>query len=277
MEHNSFSAGPFKTSRLDPSILRMEIDIEKIDIPFNQPVWCRVIKGNVCLDIFVFLKHHKNIFIFGQDALTKNRSELPYFYRTKWAQKFEGSFVTFNDPTLYLKRGIRGGWWQLPGAIELSHEFIVNLAKMLETKNKNICIYGASAGGVFSLAMAGLIQEATVIADIPQVDLLKSPFSQNEEILRDAGIEYFKTVFYWWDLQEPPENVTILMNMKDKNHIRTQIDVFLNSVLDMYYKNGKMIKNLNLRKYKNLDETRRAHSPLEEDQLIPLINTSLGK
>ncbi len=275
MEQCSFSSGPFKTQRLESTITRIEIDLENIQIPYNQPVWCRVVRGDVCLDVFVFLRDRNKLFVFGQDALTKNRSELPYFYRTKWHSYFDGSFVTFNDPTLYLKRGIRGGWWQLPGAIELANEFILRLANRLEVQNENVCIYGASAGGFFALAMAELIREATIIADIPQVDLLKSPFSFNETILRDAGVKEFKSVFHWWEIESPPEKIILLMNVKDTKHIRTQLGIFLQAVSDRYYSNGRMIKKLVIEEYRNLDESRRGHSPLEETQLIPFINATL--
>lgn len=275
MRQDSFSHGTFRTSHSEGKIPRMEVGISEINLPFNKPTWCRIIEGDLCLDAFVCLRQSENLFVFGQDALIEGRSELPHFYRSKWIDRIDGSFVTFNDPTLYLQRGLLGGWWQAEGAMELAHKFVTKIVEVLQTKSNKVCFYGVSAGGFFALSMGGLNPNSAVVADIPQVDLLASPYNSNELVLRGAGIRNFRNIFHWWNHSHPPKKVIILMNKKDTKHIRSQIKIFMDSVHDAYYSKGLMIESLRIESYVNSDDNLRAHSPLEEKRIIPFLNSVL--
>ncbi len=266
---NSFNQGSFLTNQTFGKNIREVVNIEDIPIYFDQPVWFRVEQDNICLDIFLYLRKSSKLYVLGQDALIEGRNELPYFYRSKWFSDLDdGSFITFNDPTLYLDRNLLGGWWQLNGSIELAKKFIENLSKKIFVKERNIVCYGASAGGYFVLALAGLMRESKIVADIAQVDLPSSPYRHNVPLLKNAGIEKFKDVFYYWSKKKPPQNIFFLMNEKDTAHITSQLYYFLEKINSIYTLEGSMINNLNIIRYKNDDLNIRGHSPWQKDSLI---------
>lgn len=269
---DSFSSGKFLTNQTFGNNIRELISLEDIPIYFNQPVWLRIEQDNICLDVFIYLRQSSKLYVLGQDALIEGRNELPYFYRSKWFNDLDdGSFITFNDPTLYLDRSLFGGWWQQNGSVELARKFIENLSKKISVKEEDIVCYGASAGGYFVLALAGLLRKSKVVADIAQVDLPTSPYKHNVPLLKKAGIERFKDIFYYWSRKEPPQNIYFLMNEKDISHIKTQLFYFLEKINIIYTLEGNMIKNLSIIKYKNNDINLRGHSPWEKDSLIKFL------
>lgn len=266
---SSFSKGKFSTNQNFGKNIREIVSIEDIPIYFDQPLWFRVEQDGICLDVFLYLRKSSKLYVLGQDALLEGRNELPYFYRSKWFIDLDdGSFITFNDPTLYLDRSLLGGWWQLSGSIELAKRFIYNLSKKIYVEERNIVCYGASAGGYFVLALAGLMKESKIVADIAQVDLPSSPYKHNVPILKKAGIEKFRDIFYYWSRKEPPQNIFFLMNEKDTSHIVSQLYYFLEKINIIYTLEGNLIGNLNIIKYRNDDLSLRGHSPWQKDSLI---------
>lgn len=269
---NSFDSGEFLTNQTFGKNIRQVVDLENIPIYFDKPMWFRVVQDNICLDIFLYLRKSSKLYVFGQDALVEGRSELPYFYRSKWFSDLDdGSFITFNDPTLYLDRNLLGGWWQLKGSIELAKKFIDSLSIKIQVREENTICYGASAGGYFVLALAGLLKNSKVVADIAQVDLPSSPYKHNVPLLRNAGIEKFKDVFYYWLKKSPPQNIYFLMNEKDTSHIISQLHYFLEKINSIYTMEGKMVSNLNIIKYQNDDLSLRGHSPWQKESLIKFL------
>ncbi|UMA67228.1 hypothetical protein LVO79_20690 (plasmid) [Roseivivax marinus] len=271
VESDSFREGIFKTVRKPGALLRFETDLCHFKPIYDTPSWCRIIDGDVCLDIYYVLRRSRKIFVFGQDALIEGRSELPYFYRTSWAPELDGSFITFNDPTLYLGDRLRGGWWQLPGAIELAQSFVERILIFKDLSESCLRIFGASAGGFFALAMAGVFPQASVIADIPQVDLVNSPFAHNVDILRSAGISEMKTVFHWWSPSRPPCCVSVIFNERDVKHIRSQVEIVFNNINKLYYENSVMLRKFSVSSYANEDQSLRGHSPMEKSRIISIL------
>ncbi len=270
----SFEKGDFYTLRTFGKDIRQEVEIDNIPIIFERPLWYRVIENNICLDVFLYLRRQKQIYIFGQDALTEGRSDLPYFYRVQWFNEFsDASFITVNDPTLYLDRSLRGGWWQLDGGIQLVGKFIKNLVIALNSDEKNLVFYGASAGGYFSMACAGLFPKSKAVGDVFQVDLPSSPYAFNVPILNKFGIYEFKDIFRYWNIDKLPENIYILMNNRDFPHIKSQLSYFLNYLNEHYHMHGKMIQNLVIKGYDNEDDSLRAHSPWQKESIVDFLKT----
>lgn len=269
----SFSSGKFQTARDAQGLARFETTLSSLSFAYDTPTWCRIIEANVCLDVFFYIQKKNKVYIFGQDALIDGRSDLPFFYRTKWISELDGSFITFNDPTLYAGKRLIGGWWQLDGAIELAHAFIARMLELIELEPTDVRFYGASAGGFFSMAMAGLMPSSTAVVDIPQVDLLNSPFSANEVLLREAGVCDFRTSFHWWSTDRPPRKVIVLFNRRDERHIRTQTSIILKSIDALYYSKSVAPGELTIKIYDNEEPTPRGHSPMEKSQIIPFLRS----
>jgi hypothetical protein len=269
---SSFNNGKFATIQTFGKDIRKEISLDNIPIVYDAPLWYRLIENDICLDIFLHLRRQKRTYIFGQDALVEGRSNLPYFYRVKWLNDFtDGSFITFNDPTLYLDRSLKGGWWQLEGSLQLAAKFITNLLINLDVTHEHTIFYGASAGGYFSLACAGLFPKSKIVGDISQVDLPSSPYDYNVPLLQQFGINNFKDIFYYWDINQLPSNIYILMNKGDTSHISSQLTYFLDHLNTKYHSKGQMIQNLTILRYENNDKTLRGHSPWQKDSLIDFL------
>ena len=166
---------------------------------------------------------------------------------------------------------LRGGWWQLEGAMELAQRFIKRMLSFEDLPQESLRFWGASAGGFFSLAMAGLFPGAKVISDIPQVDLERSPFVHNVEILRAAGVVELKNAFHWWSPSRPPRDVRVFFNSRDVKHIRTQVPIILNNLNDMFYNKSVMLEKFSINSYDNSDATLRDHAPMEKNKMLEIL------
>ena len=100
-------------------------------------------------------------------------------------------------------------------SLQLAAKFITNLLINLDVTHEHTIFYGASAGGYFSLACAGLFPKSKIVGDISQVDLPSSPYDYNVPLLQQFGINNFKDIFYYWDINQLPSNIYILMNKGD--------------------------------------------------------------
>lgn len=253
-----------------------ELSDDNFPIFFNTPVWYRLINENCCLDTYAFIKNDSRLLVLGQDALIEGRTSLPYFYRSKWHINFDCSLITFNDPSLYDEKNRTCGWWQKPGALRLSHEFILNLISKLSIKEEKIVFYGASAGGYYTLASATAFSRSIIFSDIPQVNLETAPYQDNVQALK-KNYGCIKDVFYWWASNDDVSirEINYLQNKKDTKHIKTQMTYFLEN-LSKYSEEGKTkIDNFRLCIYENNDDSR-SHSPLRSDVLIKTLTEKLN-
>lgn len=273
----SFDTGDFSTIHAFRGGVRREIELRDYTLEYNVPCWYRLIEDGVCLDVFLHLRPgSKYLLVSGQDALIDGRSELPYFYRTKWAREFDCSFVTFNDPTLYLDRALKCGWFQYPGrkAFKLLNAFLSSLLDKLGTTQRCVCFYGASAGGYWALANSVNFPEARYVVDIPQTNLETYPNAVQIALLKTAvGTDSVHSVFDYWDNAPLPQHLLYLQNERDIKHTRLQLSHFMYGVAQRAIEN-RYIKNLEVR-FHNDDNGIRGHSPLPEAQTIALLKEIL--
>ncbi|WP_146131639.1 hypothetical protein [Chromobacterium amazonense] len=271
---NSFNAGKFASQHEFRGGVKIEIIGENIPVQYNMPTWYRLIENDCCLDVYAFIRHSDRMLILGQDALLEGRTELPYFYRSKWHVNFECSVITFNDPSLYDEKGRTCGWWQKPGAMELSHRFIRLITKKLAISENKLVFYGASAGGYYTLASASEFSQSIIIADIPQVDLETAPYQEKISYLKSFYGNIYD-VFYWWGKERVNiREINYLQNKKDTKHIRTQLSAFLNGIHKISTTGEININNISIRLYENKAEAR-GHSPMEVDSLILLLREKI--
>lgn len=269
-----FSEGKFQTLHTFRGGERLFLDVDQDwDIEFNKPYWIRVIEEDVCLDVYLHLKSGKKFMISGQDALIDGRRDLPYFYRTKWIHKIPCSFMTFNDPSLYVSSKFGAGYFCQSGSWMLLKRVIDKISSFLYIEQANMVFYGASAGGYWALTMATEYPKAKFIVDIPQINL-NSYFEKNKKEFSSVfGIsdEVLPSVFDFWKNKIFPENIIYLQNSKDFFHIRTQYSFFLERISEVARINSLSINNLSFIFYEN-NESSRGHSPLSEVKTINLLN-----
>lgn len=274
---DSFSIGKFSSIHEFRGGVKIDVsDLDHVPIFYDQPVWYRLIDGDCCLDVYALIKRDPRILVLGQDALLEGRTELPYFYRSKWHSLFDCSLITLNDPTLYDKRGWTCGWWQKPGALSLSHKFIRSLADSCKVPDSNIVFYGASAGGYYAIASAHEFNESVLVADIPQIDLETSPFAEKAKMVSSVYGE-LKSVFDWWgaDSSKVIRQIVYLQNSRDYKHTRTQLPAFLSGVASYVGGGEAKIKDLSIKFYENMDQSR-GHSPMSTENLVPFLNGILN-
>lgn len=270
---NSFIEGKFASAHRFKGGVRYEIsDLSELRIVLNQPVWVRYIKNGLCLDVYMYLRLANKLIVLGQDALMEGRTELPYFYRSKWPAHFQNaSMLTFNDPTLYEKRGLKCGWYQMDGSMEIIQEFIDALIKKLEVEERNVVFYGASAGGYWALANSNYYSESTIVVDIPQTDLESCPYTSEIDSLKYLlGKSRLKSVFDYWSADKTPKHMIYMHNKKDSKHIRLQLSFFLDGLAKIATKTSLMIQDFSLKFY-SLDDSKRGHSPLELEDTVKVL------
>jgi hypothetical protein len=253
-----------------------ELTEDNFPIFFNTPVWYRLIKDGCCLDTYAFIKADDRLLVLGQDALIEGRTNLPYFYRSKWHANFDCSLITFNDPSLYDEENRTCGWWQKPGALQLSHELITKLTKKLKIQEEKIVFYGASAGGYYTLASAAAFSRSIIFSDIPQVNLETAPYKDNVQSLK-KNYGRINDIFDWWTSSEPINirEINYLQNKRDTKHIKTQMTYFLEKLSKFSEEGQTRINNFQLRIYENNDDSR-SHSPLRSDLLIKTLTDKLN-
>lgn len=287
MTNDSFNSGKFSTTHTFKGGVRMELtvsEIKNVKFEYNTPYWLRFIEEHNCLDLFFFPKQSKKLLICAQDALIENRAELPYFYRSKWPAKFEASFITFNDPTLYLDRNLRVGYFLSPNSNELLLSVISEIAnQILKLAFEDIVVYGASAGGYWAVKNAPFFRKSSIIIDIPQINLNAFLDEKHKKLLQNSSTPIKKEHFqaFAWDSWSPnlmPQNIIYLQNIDDVIHTRVHYSSFMNHVSSMAenFSETGFIANLLSHFYKNEGSTR-GHSPMQETSLIPLIEKNLSK
>lgn len=270
---DSFTEGKFASIHKFKGGIRYEIShLNELRVVFNEPIWVRYIKDGLCLDVYMHIRITNKLIVLGQDALMEGRTELPYFYRSKWSGYFQNaSLLTFNDPTLYEKRGLKCGWYQMDGSMEIIQEFIDALKSKLEINEKNIVFYGASAGGYWALANSSHYNEATTVVDIPQTDLESCPYTSEIDNLRSLlGKSRLKSVFDYWSTDKMPKHIIYMHNVKDFKHIRLQLSFFLEELSQIASKTSLSIQNFSLKFY-SLDDSKRGHSPLELEDTVKVL------
>jgi len=195
------------------------------------------------------------LLVFGQSALS-NRSAvpLPAYHRWTWFDDFpEASCLALNDPTLYNHETMLGGWFQGTQSrfyMDDGVSLVRKIAEQLGIPASRIFFYGSSAGGFSSLMMAGLLEGATAIAEIPQTDMRKYHVKSALQALLThcyAGMSLDEVSSLYADrlsvldlymrLGRIP-NIVYLQNSADTIHLRNHMVPFIEG-LECFLAKGK--------------------------------------
>lgn len=269
---DSFTSGPYKTLHTFRGGKRLElIHDDEWSFDFDTPYWVRVIEGEICLDIFLKLRKSEKVIIAGQDALMEGRRELPYFYRSKWADDLNYSFITFNDPSLYLSSDFGAGYLCLPGARDLLIKSIKKILKTASYSEHDVIFFGASAGGFQILSIATFFCKSTFIVDIPQIDL-DSYFRGDLKIRfkKIFSMERLPNVFNFWAIGCFPRKIIFYQNRRDFFHTRTQLSYFLKGLSSLIEEGNEFTSDIKLEFYDTPLDTR-GHSPQSKEEMLKIL------
>jgi len=230
-----------KTARYEP--LLVECGLDDLTLQFDRQIHYRILHRGFTVDVFAYLRPgSKKLVLSGQDAVQRQRDQLPYFYRWSWHREIEASFITLNDPTLYMGDSLDAGWYQgyrEAWAIDAIHEVLSRFAELLAVESKDILLYGISAGGFWALMSCVGFPGSKVMVEIPQVDLFaysdggpKERMFQrcfrgrSEDYIRTRYSSRLRVIDRWRDSSTLPSRVLYCQNIKDYSHTRTQMEPF---------------------------------------------------
>ncbi|ETF04721.1 hypothetical protein W822_04185 [Advenella kashmirensis W13003] len=129
------------------------------------------------------------LYVMMPAAIDRANRVLPAFNRWTWAREgiFPGHVLCIADPTLELHNKLQLGWFlghKSSSAISDLAELITNFAKRKSIPK--IVIYGSSAGGFASLALASDIKGSVAIAINAQTDILAYSMRKEVALIRKA-------------------------------------------------------------------------------------------
>lgn len=151
-------------------------DLDKLEYPKNQLVYLIVEYENFDYEFLLKdLEESDKLTVLGSGAFNKEKGydrTGPWFNRWSWT--FDDSTLYYHDPTLYLSDDIYGPWglgtpetWYL----EKIGIIISRIAEVMGVTNKDILLYGSSAGGFTSLMLSVMIRDSVCLAEVPQFDI----------------------------------------------------------------------------------------------------------
>ncbi|MBF2718972.1 hypothetical protein IP510_03605 [Psychrobacter sp. NG254] len=258
----------------------------KIKDVSNASFMLEVNLGNVNYEMLCkFTDTTDKIIIFGQDALTRSKVSLPYFFRWKWMDDIDANIIILNDPTLYKDEKINGGWF----VGDEKRDYVSEFSKILKTiiKSRNISnivnFYGASAGGFSVLSISSFFEESKVIVDIPQINLLTyhaskeiEPlaihcFNMNLSQIQSSKYLYRFNVIDRLKANENVPNLLYLHNIHDTLH-ENQVKEFTSRWLELVSRYGKNKRtNLKFITYDQWHLTKGGHFPLNKYSTIQMM------
>ena len=249
--------------------LTLEVDLENV----SYEMLCK------------FTDTTDKLIVFGQDALTRSKINLPYFFRWKWMDDIDANIIILNDPTLYKNENLNGGWF----VGDEKRDYASEVSKILKTIIKsrdisnNINFYGASAGGFSVLSISSFFKESKVIIDIPQINLLtyhaskeieplaKYCFNMNLSKIQSSKYLYRFNVIDRLKANENVPNLLYLHNINDVLH-KNQVEEFTSRWLDLVSRYGKNKKTaLRFITYDQWHLTKGGHFPLSKYSTIKIM------
>ncbi|WP_419897509.1 hypothetical protein [Roseomonas sp. USHLN139] len=272
-----------KSSKYSP--LFIESSVEDLKIIYDQQIWYRFSVDGFCVDMFCyFRKNAENLIICGQDAIQRDIVKLPYFYRWSWHAEVASSYITINDPTLYMSDSLNGGWHQgysSAWALDVVNRILDRIRELLQIPSEKVMLYGISAGGFWALMSAVCFPGCSVVTEIPQVDLfLYEDDGPKEKMLarcyRGRSIKYIKNKYSsrmrvidrWLESRSLPRRVWIYHNLKDPKNTRTQIEPFWDEVQRL--KGDGFLSEIDEIHFMffNRMTAKGGHIPMEKDQTL---------
>lgn len=229
-------------------------------------------------------------FVILHQAAIAPYSQLPIFHRWKWSSEINAHTITVNDPTLYLDPSIGCGWWlgkDRDGELSYLEEFsevVTTLLRKLNIPNKNLYLYGASAGGFAALRMAPIFPGSTAIVDIAQINLIT--YNQKEAVkaaLRASNL--FGDKIHSKDNIIFPDTLDLrrlysrlkvrprilyLQNENDPHHVEKQMIPFMNAI--DYFSESIDIPSTLFATYSVRHPNGRGHIPLGRYKTVKVLN-----
>lgn len=275
------------------STTRIEVNsIDDITIHYDREFTLSVNLNGVVFEMYCNFKTNSNqIVVFGQAAVNREKTKLPCFFRWKWLDHLPVSGVILNDPTLYLSKGLNGGWFVGTTGRDYVHECNSIIHKLCEiTKSYQPPVFfGSSAGGFSSLALASAYPRAKAIIDIPQVNLetyhvrseidklSMAAFSVNDVTLIPDNLKYRIDISKRFEHEKRIPEIIYLHNIKDTAHISQ-----LNSFLQNWSRVAHMLPSsevgaLRVITYDRWHLIKGGHVPLSKNESIFHIKSMLNK
>lgn len=240
---------------------------------------------DVRFDFFSDLKSNSDsLVVFGQDALKRERMNIPHFFRWKWTSEIDSSVLILNDPTLYLNETLNAGWWVGTPSNDYVHravEVIRHIADCANVGARNVVFVGASAGGFSSLHMAAAYPGSRALVDIPQTNLRTYSEKAEADAAIQAGLGYETAqdvpaellhridVIERFDSEGRIPEFAYFQNMRDVTHVDAQLGDFQSRLA------GRQVPSHKFVEYSQWHLTKGGHFPLRKSVMINEINSYL--
>lgn len=259
--------------------------LNNLKLEFNKKIGLIVHLNGVKYEFILNLKDGDKLIILGSGAIgfsDFDRSR-PYFERHSW--NFEYSAIYYNDPTYYIDDSITAGW----GIGTEDEYYLENISKILQiiisklnVDNRNVLLYGSSAGGFTSLLLSIFIKNSMALVDVPQFYIYNYKSKDKAlDVWLDVKNNSFDMSIEEFIMKYKPR-LNFIEMMKIKNYVPnaylrldcsvnldfyTQyIQFFMDLFQSSFSSDGNRIKLL-------IDWRNRGHVPLNKEDTIDLIDS----
>lgn len=224
----------------------IEISISELSsykFPKNELFGLRIIENNVKYEFLLKLKlnNDKLICFGGKGGVDREKRELPDFPRFSWHNSFQESVIYYADPTFYINKEIKTGWYMGTEDIwylKVIAEIILKIVENVGIYNKNILFYGTSVGGFSSIMLATLFKKSTALVGNPQIlisnhynkpydNIKKYCFDNKDEDIIMGRYSYRFNVFDLFKKEGYVPHVIYLVNAQSKRDLYKQCIPFV--------------------------------------------------
>lgn len=221
-------------------------------------------------------KLRSRLVVFFSGAIDRERHHPPVFQRWTWASRFDANVVYLSDPGLHLSDKLKIGWYfgtAQENAISEYSILISELSKRLEIEQKNIILYGSSAGGFAALQALRYLPNCAAIAINPQTRLSEYRRSLYEAFLKICiGDEVSESMRSRLDLLTNVSDfrssrIILAQNTFDKFHLDNHFTPFVESL--RREDSAKYLQTL-------MFENEGGHGAAEPLELVPKLLSLLG-
>ncbi len=261
-------------------------DIQQFQFIFGKGTYSLTSKENN-FDFYMDLKESKKLVIMLPGATNRTKS-IKNFQRYSWTDDFNCSVVSFIDPTINEYNDLSIGWYQgtknnylVPKLAQVIKELI----NKLDINEKDVLLFGSSAGGFTSLQLANYFLQATIIVINPQVYLNHYTHTHFERLLnysykgvKEADVleQYKDRISVDIDLAARQSPVIYYQNTCDEKHLNLHLKPLISSlekadVNEMEWENVQDVKQSNFNVIYYADSIS-GHSPPDKKITIEMIN-----
>lgn len=228
--------------------------------------------------------------VLGQDAIRRDRTPLPWFFRWKWSHLIDASVLIWSDPTLQLGAELDGAWWIGSRERDLAREgvqIVDQIAGTLGVAARDTLFVGMSAGGFSALQMAALLPESRALVDIPRVTLRAHGArgeTANQAVRECLGFDDAASVpashlpqidvLARFDAAGRVPGFTYFQNLRDTSHLDSQYRPFREAIeAHPDYTPDHHV----FREYSQWHLTKGGHFPIRRSSMVAEINAMLDR